>query len=115
MNDTSILQQGLSITFVGISVVFLSLIILLFFMKFYVFLIAKFQSQKKQHLKSADTSKISTDGVISGEIATAITLAIHQSRQDFHDLEKTIITFNRITRPYSPWSSKIHGIRKLAR
>ena len=52
---------------------------------------------------------------ITGETMAAISLAIQRSREEYHDLEEATITFQRITRPYSPWSSKIHGIRRPAR
>ncbi|NVO19489.1 MAG: hypothetical protein HXX13_07300 [Bacteroidetes bacterium] len=46
------------------------------------------------------------------EIAAAIGLALSLHMQDIHDYEKTVITMQKVMRPYSPWSSKIYGLRE---
>jgi hypothetical protein len=53
--------------------------------------------------------------VISEEITTAIATAIFLYKQEVHDYENTILTIKRIDRTYSPWSSKIYGLRKNPR
>ncbi len=45
------------------------------------------------------------------EIAVAISAAIHLFTQEVHDSENYVLTINRIQKPYSPWSSKIYGLR----
>jgi len=45
------------------------------------------------------------------EIAVAIATAIHLFSQEVHDDENYVLTINRIQKPYSPWSSKIYGLR----
>lgn len=115
MDKLSLFEQGVSITIIGISVVFLSLILLFFCMKFFIRFIAKSKSESSAAQKGlAISGKTGTES-ITGEIVAAIAMAIHQSREEFHDLDQMILTFNRITRPYSPWSSKIHGIRRFSR
>jgi hypothetical protein len=47
-----------------------------------------------------------------GEIVAAISLALSLHMQDIHDYEKTVITMQKVMRPYSPWSSKIYGLRE---
>lgn len=46
------------------------------------------------------------------EVATAIGLALSMYMRDIHDFEQTIITMQKVMRPYSPWSSKIYSIRE---
>ena len=47
---------------------------------------------------------------VSGETNAAIAAAIHLYNEELHDEENTVLTINRISRTYSPWSSKIHGL-----
>lgn len=50
----------------------------------------------------------------SGEEIAAIVMALHE-HLDAHDQENTILTINKVKRAYSPWSSKIYGLRELPR
>ena len=82
-------------------------------MKLFVYVTS--YSKKKQQSQPFNISGKTEEGTVSGEIVAAITMAIQQSREEFHDLEETIITMQRITRPYLPWSSKIKGLRRFVR
>lgn len=48
----------------------------------------------------------------SGEVIAAIAAALVE-HLDAHDRESTILTINKVRRAYSPWSSKIYGLREL--
>ena len=48
----------------------------------------------------------------SGETHAAIGLAMHEYLNDSHDIESTVLTILRVTKSYSPWSSKIYGLRQ---
>ncbi len=48
----------------------------------------------------------------SGEEIAAIVMALHD-HLDAHDTENTILTINKVKRAYSPWSSKIYGLREV--
>ncbi len=50
----------------------------------------------------------------SGEEIAAIVMALHE-HMNAHDQENTILTINKVKRAYSPWSSKIYGLRELPR
>ncbi|MBN2355451.1 OadG family protein [candidate division KSB1 bacterium] len=105
------MEQGITIAVLGVSIVFASLAGLYLCVKIFVRIIEfmKFGNvRKSENVTQADM-------MISGEVVAAITLALQLSREELHDMEKTILTMQRITRPYSPWSSKVYGIRKPAR
>jgi Na+-transporting methylmalonyl-CoA/oxaloacetate decarboxylase gamma subunit len=51
--------------------------------------------------------------MIHGEELAAIALALHQYWSDLHDIESNVITINKVARAYSPWSSKIYGLRQF--
>lgn len=48
-----------------------------------------------------------------GRVNAVIALALNQYLEDVHDYENTILTIQKIVRPYSPWSSKIYGLRQI--
>jgi Mn2+/Fe2+ NRAMP family transporter len=50
----------------------------------------------------------------SGDDIAAIALALYLYKNELHDTESLTLTFNRISRTYSPWSSKIYGIMNKA-
>jgi Na+-transporting methylmalonyl-CoA/oxaloacetate decarboxylase gamma subunit len=52
---------------------------------------------------------------LSGEVNAAIAVAIHLYRSEMHDYENTVLTISKVSRTYSPWSSKIYGLRNLNR
>jgi Na+-transporting methylmalonyl-CoA/oxaloacetate decarboxylase gamma subunit len=52
---------------------------------------------------------------LSGEVNAAIAAAIHLYRSEMHDYENTVLTISKVSRTYSPWSSKIYGLRNLNR
>ncbi len=105
---------GIGMTFVGMAVVFLSLLLL-----YMLFLnIAKFlnyrlkQAQKKKGKEISEKEKLSE---LSGEVNAAIAMALHLYMSEMHDRESAILTINKVARTYSPWSSKIYGIRQFPR
>ncbi len=50
---------------------------------------------------------------LTGEVNAAIAAAIHLYRSELHDHENTVLTIKKVARTYSPWSSKIYGLRNL--
>lgn len=50
---------------------------------------------------------------VPGEVFAAISAALYQYENEQHDQESEIITIERVSRRYSPWSSKIYGLRQM--
>jgi hypothetical protein len=50
---------------------------------------------------------------MSGEVNAAIAMTLHLYTSELHDAENTVLTINKVSRTYSPWSSKIYGLRKF--
>ena len=65
--------------------------------------------------KAIESGKIvaEDDHELSGEVLAAISAAIYEMNQDVHDIESTILTIDEVKRTYSPWSSKIYGLRQI--
>lgn len=49
---------------------------------------------------------------VSGEVYAAIAMALQLHEEDAHDYEDTILTMNKVEKRYSPWSSKLYGLRE---
>lgn len=52
---------------------------------------------------------------VSEETAAAIGLAIHMYKNEMHDQESFTITLKKVSKIYSPWSSKIYTLRQNPR
>ncbi|HRZ77979.1 MAG TPA: hypothetical protein P5248_11465, partial [Bacteroidales bacterium] len=47
---------------------------------------------------------------IPAEVSAAIAMALHLHFNAQHDLESNVVTIKRVSKRYSPWSSKIYGL-----
>lgn len=102
---------GVGMTFMAMTVVFVGLILLYFTFKY----IAKLYSLdwKKRKQKSPEVAVPAEEQ--SGEVNAAIALALHLYKNQLHDNENAIITIKKVGKIYSPWSSKIYGLRNNPR
>ena len=94
-------------------------IILAFVILFFYFLYRtnKIIDAKKQLTKQQEAAshKTSINSEIHEETAAAIALAIHMYKSDLHDQESFTITLKKVSKIYSPWSSKIYTLRQNPR
>ncbi len=65
--------------------------------------------RKQGKISENDNGK--EDYSIPGDVVAAISLALHLHYDDTHDMENAILTMKRVSRTYSPWSSKLYGLR----
>lgn len=105
--------NGLFISVVGYIIVFAALVLLaLFISRLKNILTIK---QRKKLKESGHRAAEIEDLSITDETNAAIAMAIHLYYAEVHDLENTVLTIKKVQRPYSPWSSKIHGLRQSPR
>lgn len=105
---------GWEITIVGMLIVFVALALLSIFLSG----MSKYlrRSEKKPpRTDSSEKVNIKPREEISGEVSAAIALAVHLYMEEQHDVENTILTIQKVNKSYSPWSSKIYGLRKIPR
>ena len=104
---------GIGMTVIGYVVVFVALLLLyiLFFNLAKVLQI----NVKKLLRREGKVIEIKEDLSISGEVNAAIAMALHLYYSEMHDKEDTVLTINQTSRTYSPWSSKIYGLRQHPR
>ena len=108
-------KNGFGMTVMAMSIVFTALLVLC--LSFYgLSKIGSMRSRQRKvraHGNEAPTlSEIRGTDHDSGEEIAAIVMALHD-HLDAHDKENTILTINRVKRAYSPWSSKIYGLREI--
>jgi len=107
---------GIFMTVTAMGVTFLVLAILYIVFK----QVGKFHIKKKSEnaVKAMEgtgkSAKADTSGQVSAETYAAVSMAIHLFMQDneAHDFEDTVLTITKVSKSYSPWSSKIYTLRE---
>ncbi len=106
--------NGFGMTIMAMCIVFTALLVLC--LCFYgIGAISKQISRlNKMRAQGIDKSEAAAAGSNhdSGEEIAAIVMALHQ-HLNAHDTESTVLTINKVKRAYSPWSSKIYGLREV--
>ena len=104
-------SHGFAMTLMAMGVVFSALIVLcLSFL-----LISKIGSAvARRNKRESIGNGVEIPGALadSGEEIAAIVMALHE-HLDTHDKESMVLTINKVRRSYSPWSSKIYGLRRM--
>ena len=107
---SGITSNEIIIALVGYVIVFTALL-MLYFVFFYIPKLIRFnlrrQLLKRGKIKQAER----IEEVVTGEVNAAISMALYLHLNEFHDEESNIMTIKRVSRIYSPWSSKIYGVR----
>jgi len=106
-NPSAIDSFALIVMFVGYAVVF-SALVLLFFIYKYIPKILSINTKIKLKKKGKKECDVCED--ITGEINAAIGVALHQYFNELHDIESGQVTIKKVSKRYSPWSSKIYGL-----
>lgn len=97
---------------VGIVVVFIALALLVIILNniprigdFFLWLIRS--GLKKPQIAEAKDLRI------SAQVTAAISAAIYLYLDEIHDKESRVMTIRKVSKNYSPWSSKIYGLNIL--
>lgn len=111
INWDLILGDGLIITVIGYVIVFIALLLLTIVFNFIPNLLnVKLRGNRR---KTGDQeADLVPKQKISGEVNAAIGTAIFLFLEEMHDVEDPVITIRRISKNYSPWSSKIYGVTR---
>jgi glutaconyl-CoA/methylmalonyl-CoA decarboxylase subunit delta len=103
-----------TIVVVGIGIVFLSLLLVYLFFRYVLTFILNFRFRSFARKKGIDPAEIQTVKTIqSGEVNAAIAMALYSYFNELHDVESGVITIKRVSRNYSPWSSKLYNMKNL--
>jgi Na+-transporting methylmalonyl-CoA/oxaloacetate decarboxylase gamma subunit len=104
-------DEGLVITLVGYSIVFSALVVLYFVFSSFGKIL---NTNLRNKLRKEGKHEIAELPTITGEETAAISMALYLYNE-LHDKESNIITIKKVSKTYSPWSSKIYGIRNFPR
>jgi len=103
-----------TIVVVGIGIVFLSLLIVYWFFRYILTFILNFRLKSFARKKGIDRTEMQTVKTIqSGEVNAAIAMALYSYFNELHDVESGVMTIKRVSRHYSPWSSKLYNMKNL--
>ncbi len=104
-------SDGLVLVIVGYCIVFMALLLLYIFFRYIIPSILGIKIGKTRFIKGSDPSETNQRIEITGEVNAAISMAIYLYLSELHDEESNILTIKRVSKVYSPWSSKIYGVR----
>ena len=69
------------------------------------------KSPFKERKKTSNVDRKEKEPELTGEVNAAIAMALHLYLNQYHDEESHAMTIKRVSRNYSPWSSKIYSVR----
>lgn len=106
--------SGIGMTMIAMMVVFSALALLYIIFKNIgrAFTRTKAEKKKQEVMVPAEAKAVTE---ISGEVNAAIAMALYLYQNEMHDFENTVLTVRKVSRTYSPWSSKIYTLRKNPR
>lgn len=104
---------GIGMTLIAMTVVFSVLAIIYLTFKYISRLYSNTGTKAKAEGHVVEMVVQNAD--VSSEVSAAIGMAIHMYRSQQDDLDNLTLTINRVSRMYSPWSSKIYTLRQLPR
>ena len=105
---------GVSMSITAMLVVFIALIVLYLFFKMVGKTAIRMSARRAVKAGSASTIAVAKqEAGISGDVLAVISMAIYEYQEAEHDYEDTILTVKQVKRSYSPWSSKIYGLRQI--
>ncbi len=108
---SALVPDGLVIALVGYVTVFMALVVL-----FTVFTYlsktlnyrARIKLRRQGRYRAAEEKQL----FIPGDVSAAIGMALYLCNE-LHDEESNVITIKRVSKTYSPWSSKIYTLRDI--
>ncbi len=103
-----------TIVLVGVGIVFLSLLIVYWFFRYILTYVLNFRLKsfaRKKGLHPAEVQTVKT--IQTGEENAAIAMALYSYFNELHDVESGVVTIRRVSRHYSPWSSKLYNMKNL--
>lgn len=113
-NESGLDSMTWTIVAVGIGIVFISLLIVYLFFRYVLTFILNFRLRSFARKKGIDPATVDTaKTMMSGEVNAAIAMALYSYLNEFHDVESGVMTIKRVSKNYSPWSSKLYSMKNL--
>jgi len=103
---------GIGMTVLIMAIVFLSLLLLFLVFKSVARIYILDLRKRFRRTKGEDALPQQPESDPTNELGAAVALALYYYQNELHDHENTLLTIKKVSRSYSPWSSKIYGLRK---
>jgi glutaconyl-CoA/methylmalonyl-CoA decarboxylase subunit delta len=102
---------GIAMAVIAMTIVFTSLMLLYITFKYIAKLYnVDFKKLFKKNHPEHEESKVVED--ITDETIAAISMALYLYQMELQGMEDAVMTFKNAAKTYSPWSSKIYGLRR---
>ncbi len=106
--------SGWIMSLIAMSVVFISLIILYFSFKLTGYLSVRNRQKKSDKAAEGSASSVKVkESSAESFAAIAMALSLYAEENESHDDESLVITIQPTESSYSPWNSKIYGLRHI--
>jgi hypothetical protein len=105
-------HTAITIVIAGLMIVFSALISIYLFFRYILPAFLRMTIRRKVILKGQNGSSPHLLN-IQGDVSAAIGMALYLHFNEIHDEESNVITIKRVSRTYSPWSSKLYSMRNL--
>jgi len=108
---SALFPEGIIIAVVGYITVFLALVALYVVFTYLSKTLnyrARLKLRREGRFKAAEEKQL----FIPGDVSAAISMALYLCHE-LHDEESNVITIKRVSKTYSPWSSKSYTIREF--
>lgn len=106
---SALFPDGIIIAVVGYITVFLALVVL-YLVFTYLSKVMNYRARKRLRREGQHLAAEEKELFITGDVSAAISMALYLYHE-LHDEESNIITIKRVSKTYSPWSSKIYSLR----
>jgi len=107
----NISENDLILAFMGYVVVFSALVVLyLIFNNLPKILEVILNKRTILKIKIRKADGLEENVTVPGEVNAAIAAGLFHYFNELHDEEATKLTINKVSKNYSPWSSKIYGV-----
>ncbi|MCU0407540.1 MAG: hypothetical protein MUD02_01195 [Bacteroidales bacterium] len=107
-------STAIVIVIVGLAIVFSALILIYFFFKVAVPAFFRTFEKLKSFRRASGILPVKSNE-IQADVTAAIALTIYMQFSETHDEESNVITIKRVSRIYSPWSSKLYSMKNRIR
>ena len=107
--------SGIILTIINIIIVSIALTVLFLAFKFMGKYLTKKTEKKLAPKKAIQTGKLAFNGekkkkAVTNDELAAIAIALYKYSEIMHQQEEMVLTINKVSKVYSPWSSKIYGL-----
>lgn len=106
---------GIGMAFISMIIVIAILVAMFIIFKLLAGLYTRDARNKMSKRKGIATTAAASEETISGEVNAAIVMALYYYKNELHDIENTVLTIKKVSRTYSPWSSKIYGMNRFSK